>query len=133
MKSFLRSFVLVAMAVLVFVACEKDSDDEDYRSQYVGTWSANDREGWNAPAFYEINISLGNAEDELIIKGLYNHPNVELVAVVNDFNLAIEGQTSDKIFFVGSAKANVDFDQLTFTYTANDGTGDDEVKTVCTR
>ena len=133
MKSFLKSLTLVAFAALIFVSCEKDAEEEDYRSQYVGTWSANDREGWNAPAFYEINISLGNAADELIVKGLYNDPNTELIAVVNDFNLIIDGQTTNNIFFEGTAKANIDFDQLTFTYTANDGSGDDEVKTVCTR
>lgn len=134
MKKFVKSLLLVAFASLVFVACEKDPEEiEDFRNRYIGSWSANDREGWNAPAFYDITIGEGSAPDEVIIRGLYNHPNTELVAVVNEYNLIIVKQTTDEITFDGEAKANLDFDQVTFTYIANDGTGDDEVKTVCTR
>lgn len=122
------------MALLVIVGCEEDiNPDVNLRDEYLGGWSANDKEGWNAPAFYDISIVNGSDPDMILIKGLYNHPNVELEAYVTDYEVEIPTQMSDSITFAGSGKANVDFDQITFEYTANDGSGSDEVKTVCTR
>lgn len=122
------------MALLVIVGCEEDiNPDVNLRDEYLGGWSANDKEGWNAPAFYDISIVSGSDPDMILIKGLYNHPNVELEAYVTDYEVEIPTQMSDSITFAGSGKANVDFDQITFEYTANDGSGSDEVKTVCTR
>lgn len=122
------------MALLVIVGCEEDINPVvSLRDEYLGGWSANDKEGWNAPAFYDISIVSGSDPDMILIKGLYNHPNVELEAYVTDYEVEIPTQMSDSITFAGSGKANVDFDQITFEYTANDGSGSDEVKTVCTR
>ena len=122
------------LPLLVIVGCEGDiNPDVNLRDEYLGGWSANDKEGWNAPAFYDISIVSGSDPDMILIKGLYNHPNVELGAYVTDYEVEIPTQMSDSITFAGSGKANVDFDQITFEYTANDGSGSDEVKTVCTR
>lgn len=134
MKRLIYPVILVCMALLVIVGCEEDIDpDVNLRDEYLGGWSANDKEGWNAPAFYDISIVSGSDPDMILIKGLYNHPNVELEAYVTDYEVEIPTQMSDSITFAGSGKANVDFDQITFEYTANDGSGSDEVKTVCTR
>lgn len=134
MKRLIYPVILVCMALLVIVGCEEDiNPDVNLRDEYLGGWSANDKEGWNAPAFYDISIVSGSDPDMILIKGLYNHPNVELEAYVTDYEVEIPTQMSDSITFAGSGKANVDFDQITFEYTANDGSGSDEVKTVCTR
>lgn len=134
MKRLIYPVILVCMALLVIVGCEEDiNPDVNLRDEYLGGWSANDKEGWNAPAFYDIFIVSGSDPDMILIKGLYNHPNVELEAYVTDYEVEIPTQMSDSITFAGSGKANVDFDQITFEYTANDGSGSDEVKTVCTR
>lgn len=134
MKRLIYPVILVGMALLVIVGCEEDTNpDVNLRDEYLGGWSANDKEGWNAPAFYDISIVIGSDPDMILIKGLYNHPNVELEAYVTDYEVEIPTQMSDSITFAGSGKANVDFDQITFEYTANDGSGSDEVKTVCTR
>lgn len=134
MKRLIYPVILVGMALLVIVGCEEDiNPDVSLRDEYLGGWSANDKEGWNAPAFYDIFIVSGSDPDMILIKGLYNHPNVELEAYVTDYEVEIPTQMSDSITFAGSGKANVDFDQITFEYTANDGSGSDEVKTVCTR
>lgn len=134
MKRLIYPVILVGMALLVIVGCEEDTNpDVNLRDEYLGGWSANDKEGWNAPAFYDISIVSGSDPDMILIKGLYNHPNVELEAYVTDYEVEIPTQMSDSITFAGSGKANVDFDQITFEYTANDGSGSDEVKTVCTR
>lgn len=134
MKRLIYPVILVCMALLVIVGCEEDINPVvSLRDEYLGGWSANDKEGWNAPAFYDISIVSGSDPDMILIKGLYNHPNVELEAYVTDYEVEIPTQMSDSITFAGSGKANVDFDQITFEYTANDGSGSDEVKTVCTR
>lgn len=134
MKRLIYPVILVGMALLVIVGCEEDiNPDVNLRDEYLGGWSANDKEGWNAPAFYDISIVIDSDPDMILIKGLYNHPNVELEAYVTDYEVEIPTQMSDSITFAGSGKANVDFDQITFEYTANDGSGSDEVKTVCTR
>lgn len=135
MKRLLRFTGIVSLFAILVVGCAEDTSPDDYsiREEYLGEWSANDREGWNAPAFYDIMITAGDDADQIYITGLYNHPSVVLEAYINDYEVEIPSQISDSISFAGSGKANVDFDQITFDYTANDGSGSDEVKTVCTR
>jgi len=114
--------------------CAEDKDPNfEVRQQYLGEWAANDREGWNAPAFYNITITAGEADDEIIINGLYNIPDAALRAYIDGTEVTIPSQTTADIDFAGSGQANADFDQVTFDYTANDGSGSDEVKTVCKR
>ena len=135
MKRLLHLSGIVAFAMVMVVGCVEDqpADALSLRNEYLGDWTANDREGWNAPAFYDITITAGSQDDQIYIQGLYNHPNVKLEAYINEFEVEIPPQMSDSISFAGSGKANVDFDQITFDYTANDGSGSDAVKTVCTR
>ena len=134
MKRLIYPIILVCIGLLVIVGCEEDIDPTiNLRDEYIGAWSANDKEGWNAPAFYEISIVAGSDPDMILIRGLYNLPDVELEAYINEYEVEIPTQMSDSITFAGTGKANVDFDQITFDYTANDGSGSDEVKTVCTR
>ena len=135
MKRIIRSLSLVALLSVILISCEEDKpiDNSNIRDEYLGDWSANDVEGWNAPAFYDITIKAGSQSDEIIIVGLYNNPNVELEAYLDEYEVDIPSQSSDSISFSGSGKANVEFDQITFQYTSNDGSGSDQVKTVCTR
>lgn len=136
MKRLLYSLGFISAAAILVVGCSEDTNPDEYslREEYLGEWSANDREGWNAPAFYDISITAGDAADQILIHGLYNQPDVVLEAYISDYEVEIPAQmTADGISFAGSGKANVDFDQITFDYTANDGSGSDEVKTVCTR
>lgn len=134
MRKALRISWIFAIAALLMWGCAEDEEpDFEVRQQYLGQWAANDREGWNAPAFYDITITAGEADDEIIINGLYNIPEVSLRAYIDGTEVTIPSQTSAEIEFGGSGQANVDFDQVTFDYTANDGSGSDEVKTVCKR
>lgn len=118
----------------VLTSCEEDDDinDVNLRDDYLGTWNANETTGWNAPQFYSVEINRGAASDEILIEGLYNNPDIEVAATVSGFDLSIPSQTSDSIQFSGSGQANADFDQITINFTANDGTGNDEVKAVLT-
>lgn len=132
-RIFALGILFVGLTFLV-ISCGKDiTEPQDYRLEYLGSWNANDKEGWNAPAFYTISISAGEDADEIRIKGLYNNPDVNLRAYVNEYSLLIPAQESAGINFKGSGRANVAFDQLTLEFTADDGGGVDEVKTVCTR
>lgn len=133
MKQLGRILFCTLLVSAVFVACEEDPDEDiDFRDEYLGSWNANETTGWNAPQFYTVEITRGTSSNDIVIEGLYNNADVEILATVNGFQMSIPTQTSNDIEFSGSGQANADFDQITINFTANDGSGNDEVKAVLT-
>ena len=119
--------------MLLFTACAPESDEElILRDDYLGVWSVNETTGNNAPQFYNVNITAGSGENDIIINGLYNVSSTEVSATVDQFALIIPQQQSSSISFVGDGFANTEITRITLEFTANDGTGDDEVTAVLT-
>ncbi|MDZ7848903.1 MAG: hypothetical protein U5L96_20460 [Owenweeksia sp.] len=133
MKKNLKIFFLVAAMATLNLACEVDPDvPENLRDEYLGQWDVNETTGWDAPQFYPVNIKAGTADDVIIIEQLYNVSGTQVRAMVSGFNLNIPLQTSQGIEFKGDGQANSDFDQLSINFTANDGTGPDDIEAVLT-
>lgn len=125
----------VVPLLLVVVACEEDQSDPtiDFIAEYTGTWDVIENTGINAPQVYEVQITRGSGDNEIVINGLYNISNTAVTASINEFSLTIPNQQSESIHFEGSGEANADFDQITLNFTADDGSGDDEVEAVLTQ
>ncbi len=131
MKSILRISLIVALFSLIVVSCEDEPLPEDnFQDQFVGKWSVLEKTGINAPQSYVVEIVRGGSQNEIFIKGLYNNPFIQVKAELFGLELEIPFQTSDSISFVGSGQANIDFNQITIDFTANDGSGDDKVKAI---
>lgn len=136
MKRVLKLSILLFGATLFFVSCEKDLEadaDVNYRDEFLGVWTAVENGDVNGVQSYQINISAGSAEDEIIFNGIYNLNNVKVTAFVTGFNVSIPKQTIQGITFTGSGQAVANFDNININFTANDGSGDDNVSVQLTR
>lgn len=133
-KLFSKQFYFSILAIAVFlVACEPDDGTENptaIRDKYLGTWQVTENTGINHPQFYTISIVEGDVDDELLLQGLYNTTNTRVVALINGTELSIPNQTSADIVFVGSGSANADYSQIALSFSADDGSGPDNVEAV---
>lgn len=114
-------------------ACAPDNNTEDplaNRAKYLGVWQVTENTGINHPQFYSVNISAGTQDDEIVIAGLYNEAGTNVAALVSGNVLSIPNQNSDGIIFQGSGQANASFSQISLSFTANDGSGPDNIEAV---
>lgn len=126
-KSLFWAFALMMM----LWSCETDNGTEDplsIRDNYLGTWQVTENTGINNPQFYTVTITSGDADDELLIQGLYNESASRVVALVNGTQLNIPSQVSADLTFVGSGSANADYSQIALSFSADDGSGPDNVE-----
>jgi len=126
----------VAVLSIFLVSCQDDNGDDNpgsVRDDYLGVWECVENTGVAAPQFYTVNVTAGNGSDKIIINGLYNISGTEVSATIDGLNVSIPSQTSEGISFSGSGQANSDIDQLNLNFTANDGSGNDNVEAVLTR
>ena len=125
--------ITLIFALVLMVGCEEDDPLEnplDVRANYLGVWQVTENTGVNHPQFYSVNISAGTDDDEIIISGLYNEPNVRLGAIISGANMSIPLQSSEGINFSGNGTANSNYSQIQVTFTADDGSGPDVVEAV---
>jgi len=114
-------------------ACAPDDSSEDplaNRDKYLGVWQVTENTGINHPQFYSVNISAGTQDDEIVIAGLYNETGTNVAALVSGNILTIPNQNSNGIIFQGSGQANASFSQISLSFTANDGSGPDNIEAV---
>lgn len=123
----------LALLVLSLVACESDDPSENpvaIRDKYLGQWNVTENTGINHPQFYQVNIVAGDADDEIVIEGLYNEVKSKVVALVTGTQISIPNQNSAGVTYVGSGTANADYSQIALSFTANDGSGPDQIEAV---
>lgn len=129
------SFLAWSLGVLILFlgACETDDPNEDpaaNRDKYLGLWQVTENTGINHPQFYQVSIVAGDADDEIVIQGLYNEPNSKVAALIAGSQLTIPSQISEGVSYLGSGTANADFTQIALSFTADDGSGPDQVEAV---
>lgn len=127
----LKSFFWLLTTAIIFTSCAEDEDPVGItRDDYLGVWQVSENTGWNAPQNYSVEIITGSADDEIIIEGLYNVANTQVICIVNGTALSIPSQNTEGILFSGLGSANSDFDQISLSFTADDGSGEDNVEAV---
>ncbi len=132
-KRISRILIVTITSLLVLKACVPDNDaGVIFRDDYLGIWDVNETEGAFAPQFYVVTITAGPGEDDILISGLYNTPGTEVLVTVNGPSLNMPSQQSAGIMFSGSGLADNDLSSIALEFTANDGTGNDQVKAVLT-
>jgi hypothetical protein len=133
MKDSLIKFILILASTAIMVSsCVPDEDGIILRDDYLGTWDVNETAGNFAPQFYSVRISEGPGENEIFIQGLYNVPGTQVKANVSGPVLTIPAQQTGGISFLGSGTSTLDLSRINLSFTANDGTGIDQVVAVLT-
>ncbi len=132
---YLRVKLWASLILLLSIsyACAPDDTSEDplaNRAEYLGVWQVTENTGINHPQFYSVNISAGTQDDEIVIAGLYNEAGTNVVALISGNSLSIPSQNSNGISFQGSGQANASFSQISLSFTANDGSGPDNIEAV---
>ena len=102
----------------------------DYLCTTLSTGSPLTSIVFRSPQFYQVNIVAGDADDEIVIEGLYNEVNSKVVALVTGTQISIPNQNSAGVTYVGSGTANADYSQIALSFTANDGSGPDQIEAV---
>lgn len=111
-----------------FASCQKDIEDEDFRLNWVGSWTCNEVEGNFAPQVYAVEIVEFGDEDWVRLEGLYGQgPGFFVDAIVGENTMTIPEQQVDGFSFSGTAQINNNIDYIEFNWTVNDGTGEDYV------
>ncbi len=124
---------VLSLLLLLVAACETDDPNEDpaaNRDKYLGVWQVTENTGINHPQFYQVNIVAGDGDDEIVIRGLYNEVNSQVGAIVSGTQLTIPNQFSEGVNYVGTGNANADYSQIALSFTADDGSGPDQVEAV---
>ncbi len=134
MKGLLKLGLIAFAIQLLAVSCAEDEDDDiNFIGEYTGNWQCREETGLNAPQIYQVNISRGANDQQIVINGLYNISGTRVQANLSGFSFSIPQQTTSGVSFSGSGNADAEFQQITINFTANDGTGNDQVKAVLTR
>ena len=134
MRKLLKLGLAATLLSIMVVSCAEDDDDDiNFIAEYTGTWDCNEKTGINAPQIYKVNIQRGSSDQEIIINQLYNLSNTAVRASINGFSLNIPQQTSGGVSFSGSGNADADFQQISLNFTANDGSGNDQVSATLSR
>ncbi|MGB0178040.1 MAG: hypothetical protein ACPF9D_12795 [Owenweeksia sp.] len=134
MRRFLKLSAIALLLSAWVVSCAPDNDDDiNFIAEYTGTWDCRENTGINAPQVYKVNIQRGASDQEIIINNLYNLSSTAVKANINGFSLSIPSQTSAGVSFSGSGSAGAEFQEISLSFTANDGSGNDQVSAILTR
>ena len=124
--TYLNKFGILVLLISV-VSCVDDSDLEDNRDHWIGSWTCSEIEGDFAPQTYPVEIVEKVIVTEVGIKGLYNQGlSFTVLAEVSGDNLVIPTQVVDGIQIAGSG--NLDNGEITLYFDADDGSFVDKVK-----
>ncbi len=133
MKNFLIRCILsfCVLTVAFFVSCEVANDsltDEEIATKIVGNWKVSEQpSGTN----YEITVSKQGSVN-ISISGFYN-VDISVTATINEGNLIIPEQTAGGYKFKGTGVFSNSFNNITLNYTADDGSGVEQVTNKLTR
>lgn len=133
MRPLIRLTGLVVLFSALIISCEPDNDSGIIiRDDLIGIWDVNETKGNAAPQFYVVRIKEGIGDDEILIEDLYNTLGTEVLAKVDGPNLNIPQQQTGGVSFNGFGLIQTDLSSISLEFTANDGTGDDQVEAILT-
>ncbi len=126
---FMKRLFLLLAVIFIVQGCEVDSDPTNAREDFLGNWTCNEFEGDFAPQTYDVQVYAIGTGHQVGISGFYNQgPAFTVTGDVSGATLFISTQVVDGITIAGSGTMNANFDRVDLTFTANDGSGPDNVK-----
>lgn len=131
LTTYLSRFGLVVLFITT-ISCVDDSQLYDTRELWIGSWTCSEIEGDFAPQTYPVEIVERVILTEVGLKGLYNQGlNFTVIAEIAGDNLVIPSQEVDGITLAGSG--NLENEEITLYFDADDGSGVDKVKALLVR
>ncbi len=125
----LRKILLLSSLTLLFTACVEETDPTNAREDFLGSWTCNEYEGDFAPQTYNVDVLPNGGGNGVIIRGLYNQGNsFDLVGSVSGSTIDIPTQAEDGITIAGFGNINNNLNRVELSFTADDGSGPDQVK-----
>ena len=125
----LRKYLSLAILAIVFTACVEETDPNNAREDFLGNWTCNEYEGDFAPQTYNVEVLATGSGNDVIIRGLYNQgTGFDVAASVSGSNIDIPTQTEDGFTLAGFGTINDNLNRVELTFTADDGSGPDNVK-----
>ena len=124
-----RSFLILIASSLVLSACVEETDPTNAREDFLGNWTCNEYEGDFAPQTYNVEVLPNGGGNDVVIRGLYNQGSgFDLVGSVSSGTIDIPTQVEDGITIAGFGNINNSLNRVELTFTADDGSGPDNVK-----
>ena len=125
----LRKYLTLSIFTALFTSCVQETDPNNDRDIFLGNWTCNEYEGDFAPQTYNIEVDAFGAGQDVSITGLYNQGNTFVVyGRVEGSTIFISTQTIDGITISGSGNMAASFDRVDLAFTADDGSGGDDIK-----
>lgn len=130
----MRKWLFMIPLVFLLASCEDATDIDNPREPFLGLWTVTETEGELAPQTYGIEIYAIGLQNDVGITGLYNQGGgFVLQGEVSGRTLLIPLQNVGGLLIGGSGTIDSDFNQIEFNFTANDGSGNDQVKAIAQR
>ena len=130
----MKRLLLILISFAAIHACTPESDPDNAREDFLGDWTCNEYEGDFAPQTYNVEILASGTGKSVLIVGLYNQgSNFVLSGYVDGRTLFINTQTVDGFNIGGSGNMANSFDRIELSFTADDGSGSDNVKATLLR
>ena len=124
-----RKILLISTISLFITACVEETDPTNAREDFLGNWTCNEYEGDFAPQTYNVEVTPFGSGNEVRIYGLYNQgSSFVLSGSVSGKTIYIDNQTVSGIIISGFGNINNNLDRVDVTFSANDGSGTDNVK-----
>ncbi len=113
--------LFAACAVIIF-ACEKQEKGKIYETPQ-GAWTAEMTSTQSVYTKYLVEIDKVKSSDDLYIISNFNNQGISefLYANLRGDSLFIENQSISGIFINGKGRFNEEFNRLSLTYSADDG------------
>jgi hypothetical protein len=125
----LRSILTLTAVSLLLTACVEETNPNNDREDFLGNWTCNEYEGDFAPQTYDVEVLPTGDGNDVVIRGLYNQgTGFDVVASVSGNTIDIPTQNEDGFTIAGRGTINNNLDRVELSFTADDGSGPDDVR-----
>lgn len=123
------NIIIITVFIFTVLGCVEETNPDNAREDFLGNWTCNEYEGDFAPQTYNVEVIATGPSNDVIIRGLYNQgPGFDIFGIVNGSSITIQNQTVDGIQIGGIGNINDNLNRVELSFTANDGSGVDDVK-----
>ncbi|MBT8196615.1 MAG: hypothetical protein KJO64_09300 [Bacteroidia bacterium] len=133
-----RLSFLIFAGLFVFNSCDIDSNPlpkiSDDRNKFEGTWICTDESVVFGTSTFTVNINIVGASDTVEIKNWYNlGVGTTTLGLVADNSITIPNQTVSGFAIFGSGFYSSNDEEIVISYSADDGSTQDQVVSTCTQ
>lgn len=131
-----RVAILFVVSIVLFSACDIDNNPlpklTDDRNKFEGTWICTDESIVFGTSTFSVNINKVGTADSIEIKNWYNLGiGTNTIALVADNSITIPNQNVSGFSIFGTGIFNTNDDEFVISFSADDGSTQDQVVSTC--